>query len=47
MLRENGMVVTNERGEDFDMFKDTLMVVGQPVVHGELLEIVRAGYGEA
>ena len=47
MLRENGMVVTNERGEDFDMFTDTLMVVGQPVVHGELLEKVRVGYGEA
>ena len=44
MLRENGMVVTNERGEDFDMFTDTLMVVGQPVVHEDLLERVRAGY---
>ncbi|MGJ8656960.1 MAG: inositol monophosphatase family protein [Akkermansiaceae bacterium] len=44
MLRENGIIVSNENGEDFNMFTDTLMVAGQPVVHGALLERVREGY---
>jgi myo-inositol-1(or 4)-monophosphatase len=44
MLSENGIVVTNEQGEDLNMFTDTLMVAAQPAVHAELLERVRSGY---
>jgi len=45
MLSENGMVATNEKGEPYDMFNDTLMVSAQPVVYGALLEKVQRGYG--
>jgi len=44
MLSENGMIVTNEQGKPFNMFTDTLMVIGQPIVHEKLLERVQAGY---
>ncbi|MEZ7957149.1 MAG: inositol monophosphatase [Rubritalea sp.] len=44
MLSENGIIVTNEHGEDLNMFTDTLMVAAQPAVHAELLERVRSGY---
>jgi myo-inositol-1(or 4)-monophosphatase len=44
MMSENGIVVTNEHGGEYDMFKDTLMVAGQPVVHGPLLDRVKEGY---
>ena len=44
MMHESGMIATNERGEAYDMFNDTLMVAAQPVVHGELLDRVKAGY---
>lgn len=44
MMRENGIIVTNEKGEDYDIYKDTLMVAGQPAVHADLLDCVREGY---
>lgn len=44
MAEENGVVVTNGTGDDYDMFTDNLMVVGFPKVHADLLEVVRAGY---
>ncbi len=44
MAEEYGAVVTNERGERYDMFNDKLMVVGFPKVHVELLNAVQSGY---
>lgn len=45
MMREHGIIVTNENGDDYDMFLDTLMVAAQPEVHADLLDCVRSGYG--
>ncbi len=44
MLSESGMLVTNEYGEEYNMFTDTLMVAAQPVVHPVLLDRVQKGY---
>ncbi len=44
MMKENGIIVTNENGEDYNMFTDTLMVAAQPSVHADLLDCVRSGY---
>ncbi len=44
MLRESGMVVTNEEGAAYDIFTDSLLVAAQPVVYQDLLERVREGY---
>lgn len=44
-LRETGCVVTNEKGEPYDIFKDRMMVAALPGVHSRLLEIVYKHYG--
>jgi len=44
MMAENGIVVTNHRGEPFDMFTDRLMVAGLPNVHPSLLVAVQRCY---
>jgi len=45
MLEENGILVTNGKGESFDMFTDRLLVAAAPAVHEELLKSVGEGYG--
>lgn len=44
MMRENGILVTNHRGEDYNMFEDRLMVAALPKVHPALLASVAAAY---
>ncbi len=44
MLSESGMLVTNEYGDEYNMFTDTLMVAAQPLVHPVLLDRVQKGY---
>lgn len=44
MMSENGMLVTNEHGDEYNMFTDTLMVAAQPAVHSDLLDRVQKGY---
>lgn len=44
MLSENGIIVTNEHGDSYDLYKDSLLVAAQPSVHCELLKCVRNGY---
>ncbi len=45
MMRENGVLVTNDKGAPYNMFSDKLMVAGFPAVHEKLLHSVRNGYG--
>lgn len=44
MMQENGVLVTNHRGEPYDMFKDRVMVAALPGVHPVLLETVACSY---
>jgi len=44
MAEENGIVVTNHRGEAFDMYKDRILVAGLPKVHKSLLAVIRDAY---
>jgi myo-inositol-1(or 4)-monophosphatase len=44
-LREGGCIVTNEAGEEYDLYKDRMMVAGLPAVHEELRKIVFDKYG--
>jgi len=44
MMAENGIVVTNQHGQPFDMFNDRLMVAGLKNVHPELLKVVSENY---
>lgn len=44
MAEENGVVVTNHRGEAFDMYKDRVLVAGLPRVHTSLLPIIADAY---
>ncbi|MGJ8677169.1 MAG: inositol monophosphatase family protein [Akkermansiaceae bacterium] len=44
MAEENGIIVTNEQGEPYDMFSDRILVAGMPKVHKELLAIIQAAY---
>lgn len=43
-MEENGVIVTNERGEEFRMFEDRLFIAGLKNVHPELLAVVAEGY---
>jgi len=44
MMSENNLVVTNHRGEPYNMFKDRILVAGFRGVHEPLLEVVRDCY---
>jgi myo-inositol-1(or 4)-monophosphatase len=44
MMEENGVVFSNERGEDFEMSRDRILVAGFPSVHEKLLEKVGEAY---
>lgn len=44
MMRENGIVVSNQHGEPFNMFTDRLIVAGLPNVHPSLLAKVAEAY---
>jgi myo-inositol-1(or 4)-monophosphatase len=44
MMRENGILVTNERGEPYDLFADRLMVAAMPKVHPAFLEVIARSY---
>jgi len=44
MMEENGALVTNHKGEPYDMFNDRLMVAGLPKVHEKLLEVIARNY---
>lgn len=44
MMLENGIVVTNQQGGNYDMFADRLMVAALPKVHPALLEAVKKAY---
>lgn len=44
MMEENGVAISNERGEAFEMFRDRILVAGFPRVHEKLLEKVREAY---
>ncbi|BDS05287.1 inositol monophosphatase [Oceaniferula spumae] len=44
MMEENGVLVTNQNGEPYDMFNDRLMVAGLPKVHAELLKVIAKNY---
>lgn len=44
MMHENGVVVTNHKGEAYNMFQDRLMVAALPNVHQALLEVVQESY---
>lgn len=45
MMRENGVLVTNHRGEPFDMFADRILCAALPNVHPALLASVQKAYG--
>jgi myo-inositol-1(or 4)-monophosphatase len=45
IMSENGVIVTNHRGEPFHLLEDRLMVAAQPKVHQTLLEIIQSAYG--
>ena len=45
-LQETGCLVTNEKGGDYDIFKDRMMVAALPEVQPRLLEIVHKHYGD-
>ena len=44
LMEENGITVTNHRGEPFNMFEDRLIVAGLPNVHTHLLDQVAGAY---
>jgi myo-inositol-1(or 4)-monophosphatase len=44
MLKENGIVITNGKGEPYDMLSDRLMVAALPNVHPALLYAVQRAY---
>ena len=44
MAEENGIIVTNQKGEPYDMFTDRILVAGMPNVHKELLKIISKSY---
>ncbi len=44
LMKENGILVTNQLGEDYDMFADRLMVAALPNVHPALLAAVQRNY---
>lgn len=46
-MEQTGCVVTNDRGEPYNMFKDRMMVAGLPGVHPTLLGLVQKHYGDA
>mgnify|MGYP001828095608 CR=1 FL=1 len=46
MMKENGVLVTNGKGEPYDMFSDRLMVAALPNVHPALLNAVQNAYIE-
>ena len=43
-LKESGAVITNESGENYDMFSHRTLVCGFPEVHRQLLSIVARHY---
>jgi myo-inositol-1(or 4)-monophosphatase len=45
-LRESGCIVTNELGEEYDLFKDRMMVAALPGVYDQLLKTVLTNYGK-
>ena len=44
LMKENGIIVTNHRGEAYDMLSDRLMVAALPNVHAALLAAVAKSY---
>jgi myo-inositol-1(or 4)-monophosphatase len=44
MMQENGILVSNHRGEEYDMFSDRLIVAALPNVHAALLAAVASAY---
>lgn len=44
MMLENGIVVTNQKGDPYNMFNDRILVAAFPKVHEELLAAVQKGY---
>jgi len=44
LMKENGVIVTNDSGEDYNMFTDRLFVAALPNVHPALLEVVSRSY---
>ena len=44
MMKEHGIVATNQRGEPFNMFNHRILVAGLPKVHSDLLQIVAKHY---
>lgn len=46
-MEQTGCVVTNDRGEPYNMFKDRMLVAALPGVHPTLLELVQKHYGDA
>ena len=44
MMKENGIVATNEKGEPFNMMSDRIIVAGLPKVHAALLPVIARHY---
>ncbi|MBT8036797.1 MAG: inositol monophosphatase [Verrucomicrobiae bacterium] len=44
MMRENGLLVTNQNGEPYDLFADRLLVAAMPEVHPAFLEVIARSY---
>jgi len=43
-LKERGVIVTNEKGEPYQIEADRILVAGYPMVHQELLAIIQKHY---
>lgn len=44
MMEEHGILATNEKGEDYKMMSDRILVAGLPNVHHALLKVVAKNY---
>jgi len=44
MMEEHGIPATNEKGEDYNMMRDRILVAGLPNVHHALLQVVAKSY---
>jgi myo-inositol-1(or 4)-monophosphatase len=45
LMEENGVVVTNQHGDAYNMFEDRLMVAALPKVHPALMKTIASSYG--
>ncbi|MFD2159912.1 inositol monophosphatase family protein [Rubritalea tangerina] len=43
-MQENGCIVSNPQGQDYDMFNDRIMVAALPMVHPTLKQIIAKHY---